>query len=153
MEWYLWEANRGGLSPAFKEQLKYFNSDSPQEEDSDSTEQEQHTAAEIRAKLKDAIEYSKREDEEDGDKTSYIQLIMIALDHLVATQEKHRIELKTMSDSRRVTRTQCIDMFSAFSISKSTRLVHLLLPRFLALQKWHVRYTLTIMKLLTRMVT
>ena len=89
---------RGGLSPAFKEQLKYFNSDSPQEEDSDSTEQEQHTAAEIRAKLKDAIEYSKREDEEDGDKTSYIKLIMIALDHLVATQEKHRIELKTMSD-------------------------------------------------------
>ena len=146
MEWYLWEANRGGLSPAFKEQLKYFNSDSPQEEDSDSTEQEQHTAAEIRAKLKDAIEYSKREDEEDGDKTSYIQLIMIALDHLVATQEKHRVELKTMSDPihRHVLR---------ILISKSMRLVHFLLLRFLALQKWHVRYTLTIMKLLTRMVT
>ena len=64
MEWYLWEANSLVVSPpAFKEQLKYFNSDSPQEEDSDSTEQEQHTAAEIRAKLKDVIEYSKREDE------------------------------------------------------------------------------------------
>ena len=48
--------------------------------------------------LRDAIEYSKREDEKDGDKTSNIQLIMIALDHLVATQEEYRIELKTMSD-------------------------------------------------------
>ena len=49
--------------------------------------------------LKDAIEYNKREDEEEGDKTSYIQLIMIALDHLVATQEEQRIELKTMTRS------------------------------------------------------
>ncbi len=146
MEWYLWEANRGGLSPAFKEQLKYFNSDSPQEEDSDSTEQEQHTAAEIRAKLKDAIEYSKREDEEDGDKTSYIQLIMIALDHLVATQEKHRIELKTMSDPMHRYVLRILDKQVNETSAPS-------LPRFLALQKWHVRYTLTIMKLLTRMVT
>ena len=74
---------RGGLSPAFKEQLKYFNSDSPQEEDSDSTEQEQHTAAEIRAKLKDAIEYSKREDEKDGDKTSNQNyLVSVSYTHL-----------------------------------------------------------------------
>ena len=146
MEWYLWEANRGGLSPAFKEQLKYFNSDSPQEEDSDSTEQEQHTAAEIRAKLKDAIEYSKREDEEDGDKTSYIQLIMIALDHLVATQEKHRVELKTMSDPMHRYVLRILDKQVNETSAPS-------LPRFLALQKWHVRYTLTIMKLLTRMVT
>ena len=146
MEWYLWEANRGGLSPAFKEQLKYFNSDSPQEEDSDSTEQEQHTASEIRAKLKDAIEYSKREDEEDGDKTSYIQLIMIALDHLVATQEKHRIELKTMSDPMHRYVLRILDKQVNETSAPS-------LPRFLALQKWHVRYTLTIMKLLTRMVT
>ena len=146
MEWYLWEANRGGLSPAFKEQLKYFNSDSPQEEDSDSTEQEQHTAAEIRAKLKDAIEYSKREDEEDGDKTSYIQLIMIALDHLVATQEKHRIELKTMSDPMHRYVLRILDK----QVNETSAPA---LPRFLALQKWHVRYTLTIMKLLTRMVT
>ena len=29
---------RGNLSPAFKDQLKYFTSDSPQEEDSDSTQ-------------------------------------------------------------------------------------------------------------------
>jgi len=146
VEWYLWEANRGGLSPAFKEQLKYFNSDSPQEEDSDSTEQEQHTAAEIRAKLKDVIEYSKREDEEDGDKTSYIQLIMIALDHLVATQEKHRIELKTMSDPMHRYVLRILDKQVNETSGPS-------LPRFLALQKWHVRYTLTIMKLLTRMVT
>ena len=75
--------------------------------------------------LRDAIEYSKREDEKDGDKTSNIQLIMIA-----------------------------IDMFSLFSIRKSTRLVLLLLLRFLALQKWHAQYALTTMKrLITRRIS
>ena len=89
------------------------------------TQQKQHTAAEIRVMLRDAIEYSKREDEKDGDKTSNIQLIMIA-----------------------------IDMFSLFSIRKSTRLVLLLLLRFLALQKWHAQYALTTMKrLITRRIS
>ena len=46
-------------------------------------------------------------------------------------------------------------MLSAFSgsRSKSMSLMHLLLVRLLALHKWHVRYTLTLMKLLTLMVT
>ena len=71
---------------------------------------------------------------------------MIALDHLVATQEKHRIELKTMSDPMHRYVLRILDKQVNETSGPS-------LPRFLALQKWHVRYTLTIMKLLTRMVT
>ena len=82
---------RGCFSPVFTDQLKYFNRDPSQEEDSDSTQQKQHTAAEIQAMLREAIMIGdcnyKDETRKDGDKTSYIQLIIMALDHRVATQE------------------------------------------------------------------
>ena len=97
---------------------------------------------------REAIDDCNRKEGEDGDKTSsHNQLIMIALDHLVATQEELRIELKTMSDPihRHVLR---------ILISKSMRLVHFLLLRFLALQKWHAQYALTTMKrLITRRIS
>ncbi len=50
----------------------------------DSTQQEQHTATEIQAMLREAIDDCNRKENEDGDKTSYNKLIMIVLDHLVA---------------------------------------------------------------------
>ncbi len=90
---------RGAVSPGFKSMFPYLRSDPPpDEEDPDSAEQELKPATEVRGILKDALESIKQEDEEKGGKTSYTQTILIALDHIVATQERQRITLAGMSD-------------------------------------------------------